>query len=172
MNTFKKVSSIFFFSVVFACSKKSNPPASNPIVTPPVVVTPLITLPVGWKVASSLTSNFPSGMQLYSFDTIFNTQKIKAYCLAYNSNNTTIEFKPVLSVTAKTPSDFYTSEPGLTYACINGGFFGGNQSFSLVKYNNVVSSANIKSLTRVDCWPESSCAAETDRRRAPRPSMW
>lgn len=149
MSISKIISSILFFSFFIACSKKSNPPAPIPIVTPPVVVTPLITLPAGWKVASSFTSNFPSGMQLYSFDTIFNTQKIKAYCLAYNSNNTSIEFKPVLSATAKTPSDFYTSEPGLTYVCINGGYFGGNQSFSLVKYNSVVSSANIKSLTRV-----------------------
>lgn len=124
MSTFKLISSILLFSFVIACSKKSNPPASNPIVIPPVVVTPLISLPAGWKLASSFTSNFPAGLQLYSFDTLFNAQKVKAYCLAYNSNNTSIEFKPVLSASAKTPSDFYTSEPGLTYACINGGYFG------------------------------------------------
>lgn len=34
------------------------------------------------------------------------------------------------------------------YACINGGFFGGNQSYSLVKYNNSVLAANIKSVNR------------------------
>ncbi|MFZ9718483.1 MAG: phosphodiester glycosidase family protein, partial [Chitinophagaceae bacterium] len=39
-------------------------------------------------------------------------------------------------------------EPGVTLACINGGYFGGNQSYSLVKYNNTVFSANIKALTR------------------------
>jgi hypothetical protein len=85
---------------------------------------------------------------LFYFDSIYNAQKVKAYCLAYDSKSTAIEFKPILSATAKTPSQFYTEEAGITLACINGGYFGSNQSFSLVKYNNVVSSPNIKSLTR------------------------
>lgn len=149
MKTRKVIVAIIIVSFFFACAKKSNTPAPYPVIIPPVVVTPLINLPAGWKSASSFTGNFPDGIQLYAYDSLFNGQKIKAFCLAYNSNNTSIEFKPVVSATAKTPSDFYTSEPGLTYACINGGYFGGNQSFSLIKYNNVVSSANIKSLTRV-----------------------
>lgn len=136
--------------VLNGCSKKSNPPANNPpVVTPPVTVTPIISLPPGWKLSTGYMSGFPAGIQLFSFDSIFNTQKIKAFCLAYDSKSTGFEFKPVLSATAKTPSQFYAEEPGLTLACINGGYFSGNQSFSLVKYNNTVSSPNIKSLTRV-----------------------
>lgn len=132
-----------------ACSKKSNPPADNPpVVTPPVTVTPIISLPAGWKMATGFMTGFPAGIQLYSFDSIFNAQKIKAYCLAYDSKITSFEFKPVLSATAKTPSQFFAEETGITLACINGGYFGGNQSFSLVKYNNTVTSPNIKSVTR------------------------
>jgi len=57
-----------------------------------------------------------------------------------------IEFKPVLAATAKKTSDFYKDEVGTVYAALNGGFFGSNQSYSLVKYNGTVSSANIKVL--------------------------
>lgn len=144
---------ILFFALLlftfFACSKKSNPPANNPpLVNPPVTVTPIIPLPAGWEIATAYTTNFPTGIQLFYFDSIFNGQKLKAYCLAYDSKSSAFEFKPVLSATAKIPTAFYAEEPGVTLACINGGFFGSNQSFSLVKYNNVVSSPNIKSVTR------------------------
>jgi hypothetical protein len=73
---------------------------------------------------------------------------VKAFAVAFNPKNSPIEFKPVLSATAKKPSEFYTQEQGVVYACINGGFFGGNQSYSLVKYNNSVLAANIKSVSR------------------------
>ncbi len=148
---FSKLLIVFTFCIVLsACSKKSNPPTNNPpVVNPPVTVTPIIPLPAGWKIATIFMSNFPQGIQLLSFDSLYNGQKIKAFCLAYDSKSTSFEFKPVLSVTAKTPTAFYTEETGVTLACINGGYFGSNQSFSLVKYNNVVSSPNIKALTRV-----------------------
>lgn len=59
------------------------------------------------------------------------------------------EFKPVLLTTAKKLSDFNKDETGRVLACINGGYFGSNQSFSLVKYNGAsVASANIKTLSR------------------------
>jgi hypothetical protein len=134
---------------MITCSKKGNPPANPPTTQPPVTVTPIISLPAGWKVATSYMNNFPQGIQLFMFDSIYNSQKIKAFCLAYDSKSTSFEFKPVLSATAKTPTAFYAEETGITLACINGGYFGSNQSFSLVKYNNTVSSPNIKSLTRV-----------------------
>lgn len=138
-----------------SCSKDNSGSGgggtTNPPVTPPVnppAFTPLITLPPGWKPATSYMTTFPQGIQLFQFDSIYNNQRIKAFCLVYDSRNTTFEFKPVLSNTAKTPTSFYTEEQGTTYACINGGYFGGNQSYSLVKYNNTVFSANIKTLTR------------------------
>jgi hypothetical protein len=36
----------------------------------------------------------------------------------------------------------------LVYVTINGGFYGGNQSYSLIKYNGTLSAPNIKSVTR------------------------
>jgi hypothetical protein len=138
------------FSLVLitgSCSKKSSPGTNNPPITP-VTVTPITSLPAGWKIATGYMTNLPAGVQVYQFDSVFNAQKIKAYCFAFDSKNNAVEFKPVVSATAKTPSAFIQEEPGITYACINGGYFGGNQSYSLVKYNNVVISPNIKSLTR------------------------
>ncbi len=143
----------FFLSAVFilSCSKKSNQGSNNGGTTnPPVVipVTPLINLPQGWKVSTTLAANFPTGIQVYTFDSLYTGKKVKAFCVAYDSKNSSFEFKPLQSATAKKPSEFFTQESGIVYACINGGFFGGNQSFSLVKYNGTVSSANIKVLNR------------------------
>ena len=147
----KKLFAVFVFPVLlFSCSKNSDAPVTPPIVIPiPPANNPITTLPAGWRIATTFMNNFPTGIQLYSFDSIFNGQQTKAFCLAYDSKITSLEFKPALSAVAKTPTAFYNDEQGTTYACINGGFFGGNQSFSLVKYNNVVSSPNIKALTRV-----------------------
>jgi hypothetical protein len=93
--------------------------------------------------------NFPSGIELYYYDSIYSGRKTKMFCLAYESKNVNIEFKPLLASTAKTPSSFYKDETGIVYAAINGGFFGVNQSYSLVKYNNLISSPNIKILNRI-----------------------
>ncbi len=146
-----KIFSVLCLSIILTigCSKKNVPiplPAPTPIPVQPV--TPITALPQGWKIATSFMANFPSGIQLFSFDSIYNGKKLKAFCLAYDSRNTNFEFKPVMSATAKTPSAFVSSEAGITYACINAGYFGSGQSFSLVKYNNTVSSPNIRVLNR------------------------
>jgi hypothetical protein len=146
----KKIGNLFLLMLLLlniAC-KKNSTPNPNPTPAPVPVITPLITLPAGWKYNSTLSANFPQGtMQAYKFDSIWAGRSTKAVCLIYNSANSAIEFKPVISTSAKTVSAFYAQEAG-AYACINGGYFGGTQSFSLVKYNNVVSSANIKILNR------------------------
>ena len=131
-----------------ACTKKSDVVTIIPPVVPPFV-TNLINLPAGWKLNPSFNTSLPTGIQVYQFDTIFLGNTIKAFCVAYDSKNTNFEFKPIMAATVTTPTAFASAESGITYACINGGFFGSNQSFSLVKYNNIVSSANIKALTRV-----------------------
>lgn len=148
-----KIISVFAILVLFAfgCNKSNiATPAAPPVVPPivPVVVTPLTTLPVGWKVATSFMNNFPQGIQLFSFDSMYNGRKVKAFCLAYDSRNTAFECKPVMSATAKTPSAFASSETGVTYASINAGYYGGGQSYSLIKFNNTVSSPNIRVLNR------------------------
>lgn len=114
----------------------------------PTPVVPIITLSPGWKYNASYSSSFPSGIQAFSFDTVFNGHTVKAYCLAYDSKLGLYDFKPVQSATAKKVSDFVSQETGIVYGAINGGFFGGNSSYSLVKYENVLSSPNIKSVSR------------------------
>ncbi|TAD93559.1 MAG: hypothetical protein EAY75_00945, partial [Bacteroidetes bacterium] len=132
----------------FSCSKKTTPGGGSTPVTPPVSVTTIISLPQGWKYNPSYSTGLPNGMQVFSYDTLFNGKPTKAFCLAYDSKLNRFEFKPVVSATAKRPMDFFTQETGVTYACINGGFFGGSSSFSLLKYNNTVLSPNIKSVNR------------------------
>ena len=133
-----------------ACKKSTTVTTTIPPVIPPTV-TNLITLPAGWKVSTTFGTSFPTGVQVYQFDSVFMGQTTKAYCLAYDSKNTNIEFKPVMNTAGNTPTNFYNTEASTStvYGCINGGFFGGNQSYALVKYNNVVAAANIKAVTRV-----------------------
>jgi Phosphodiester glycosidase len=134
--------------IVVGCSKQTanNNPVTTPVVTTPIA---LIQLAPGWKTSTTLSARFPTGIALYFFDSIFAGKKTKAFCLVYDSKLSTIEFKPVLSATAKKPSEFYADEVGVVYGCINAGFFGGNQSFSMVKYNGNTLSPNIKSVSRV-----------------------
>ena len=133
-----------------ACSKSSSSTPTN--TTPPSVVTlgpKLMSLPAGWKYSSLISSGFPDGIELYFYDSIYSGRKTKMFCIAYNAKNSLFEFKPVLSSTAKKLSDFNKDEAGRVLTCINGGYFGVNQSFSLVKYNGAaVASANIKTLSR------------------------
>jgi hypothetical protein len=133
-----------------ACSKSSSNTGGGGTPTPtPTPVTPLITLAPGWKYSASLSVNFPSGIQAFTFDTIFNGRTVKAYCVALDYSTGRFDFKPVVSTTLKTPSQFAAAETGLVYVAINGGYFGGSQSYSLVKYDNVVAAPNIKAVTRV-----------------------
>lgn len=133
-----------------ACSKSSSTNGGGGTPTPtPTPVTPLISLPPGWKYSASLSVNFPSGIQAFTFDTIYNGKTVKAYCVALDYSTGRFDFKPVMSTTLKTPSQFAAGETGLVYVAINGGYFGGNQSYSLVKYDNVVAAPNIKAVTRV-----------------------
>ncbi len=133
-----------------SCSKSSSSTPTNTL--PPVVVTPgakLMSLPAGWKYSSLISSGFPDGIELYFYDSIYAGRKTKMFCIAYNAKNLLFEFKPVLSTNAKKLSDFNKDEVGRVLACVNGGYFGSNQSFSLVKYNGLpVASANIKTLSR------------------------
>lgn len=138
--------------LLVSCSKKSDtvPPTPIPPVVPPMVKTSakLMTLSPGWKYSVNLSNGFPDAVEAYEFDSLVQGAKVKAFAVAFNPKNTAVEFKPVLSSTSKKPSDFYIQEQGIVYACINGGFFGGNQSYSFVKFNNSVLAANIKAVNR------------------------
>lgn len=130
-----------------SCTKSGGNSGGNPTPTP-TPITPLISLPAGWKYSAVLSLNFPSGMQAFSFDTLFNGRQVKAFCVVLDYSTGRFEFKPVVSATTKTPSQFAAAESGLVYVTLNGGFYGGNQSYSLIKYNGTVSAPNIKSVTR------------------------
>ena len=109
----------------------------------------LIALPSGWRLASELMNGFPSeGLQIYALETTAPATPAKVYCVAWDTTAPTVTFKPVLSATPRTLTQFAAAETGNVYAAINAGFFGGNQSFSLVQYAGTVLAANVKSVTR------------------------
>ncbi|WP_256012361.1 phosphodiester glycosidase family protein [Desertivirga xinjiangensis] len=119
--------------------------ATNPAVAVSKDV-PLVNLPSYWLKAEELMTGFPAGIQVYKTTAPYNGKSMNAYALVFDPR--LVEFKPVLSATTKKVSSFYSDEPGTAYACINGGFFGSNASYSLVEYRAVVSAVNIKSLSR------------------------
>jgi hypothetical protein len=130
-----------------SCSEKSSPGSGTSARTS-IQALPFLHLPAGWKYSPGYSGALPPGMQVYILDSIYAGRKTRAFCFAYDSKISSFEFKPTISATVKKPADFFREEPGLVYACINGGFFGGNQSYSLVKYNNIVKAVNIKTVTR------------------------
>ncbi|MFM7645198.1 MAG: phosphodiester glycosidase family protein [Sphingomonadales bacterium] len=141
---------VVLLTLLTACAKSDNGGGGNSGGggNPPTPVVPIISLAPGWKYSAALSINFPSGMQAFSFDTLFNGRKVKAFCVAFDPSTGRFDFKPVISTTAKTTSQFVSSETGLVYVAINGGYYGGNQSYSLIKYNGVTSAPNIKAVTR------------------------
>eukprot|EP01031_Cornospumella_fuschlensis_P051494 gene51494-62971_t len=109
----------------------------------------LIPLPAGWRLASEFMADFPrAGLQLYVLETAAPATPAKVFCLAWDTTAPTVAFKPVLASAPRTPTQSAAQETGKVYAAINAGFFGGNQSFSLVQHAGVVASPNVKSLAR------------------------
>ncbi len=114
--------------------------------TPPAT---LIPLPAGWRLAPELMTGFPAqGLQLFLLETTAPATPAKVLCLAWDTTAPTVAFKPVLAATPRTPTQFAAQETSTVYAALNGGFFGGNQSFSLVQHAGVVFSPNVKSVAR------------------------
>lgn len=128
-------------SITANFEKKTSP---NPNTS---TVAKLVKLPAGWKFDTNISNGFPEGVEVYTFDTLFNGNRIKSFAVAFDPKLSYLDFKPTLSSTAKKTSEFFSQESGVVYACMNGGFFGGGQSYSLVKYNTVLS-PNIKSVNR------------------------
>ncbi len=109
----------------------------------------LIPLPAGWRLATEFMADFPrEGLQLYVWETAPPAPPTKVFCLAWDPTAPTVAFKPVLASTPRTPTQFAAQESGKVFAALNAGYFGGNQSFSLVQHAGVVASPNVKSLSR------------------------
>lgn len=142
-----KICIVFF--IALSCSKPptaSQAPNPNPV-PKPTASAKLIKLPLGWKYEINLSNGFPDGIEAYVFDTVFNNNRIRSFAVAFDPKISYLEFKPTLATASKKPSEFFAQESGIVFACLNGGFFGGNQSYSLVKYNTVLS-PNIKLVNR------------------------
>jgi hypothetical protein len=132
--------------IASAVAQSGLAPAPGP--DDPAVRT-LIPLPPGWRVATERAAGFPAqGLQLYALETPAATPPVRAYCLAWDTTAPTVRFKPVLAPGARTPTQLAAQEPGVVYAAVNGGYFGGTQSFSLVQQNGQVLSPNVKALSR------------------------
>lgn len=149
MNIKSNFALIFIAAVtlVSACGK-SDQGKYHP--EKPVIVidsTPLVNLSSSWKKAVYLMNDFPNGIQVYVNRSPINTKPVVAYCVVFDPK-ANLELKPVLATANKKVTDFYNEEAGAKYACINGGFFGTNASYSLSMYKGVVDAINIKSLSR------------------------
>lgn len=109
---------------------------------------PVISLGSSWEKQTGLMTTFPKGIEVYKSTQTINNKGTKLYLVAFNPK-ANIEFKPVLSSTAKTPTAFYNDEAGEVYASINAGFFYGSNSLSLLMYNGTTAAVNTKSLSRL-----------------------
>lgn len=132
-----------------ACSKSEKDTDTGPDKSVLAVdSTPLISLSSNWKKAVHLMGDFPDGIQVYMNTTPVNGKPLVAYCVVFDPT-ANLELKPLMATANKKVSKFYTDEIGIKYACINGGFFGTNASYSLSMYKGVTDAINIKSLTRL-----------------------
>lgn len=127
-----------------SCSKNvDNSPLPQPTATDSVALIPLTQ---DWKKAIHLMKDFPNGVQVFLNKKNINNKATVMYAVVFDPK--LIELKPVTSATNKKVSDFYNEELSRKFACINGGFFGTNTSYSLSMYNGIISAVNIKALTR------------------------
>ena len=105
----------------------------------------LIAVPSGWRLATERMGGFPSeGLQLY----VLEVPGTRAFCLAWDTRSPAVAFKPVLGASARTPTQFANADASVVFAAVNAGYFGGNQSYSLVQRDGTVLSPNIKSVSR------------------------
>jgi hypothetical protein len=65
----KNVFIVLMLVAFVACKKKTEVTTTIPVT--PGTTAPLITLPAGWSLNTTLASGFPSGIQVYAFDSIF-----------------------------------------------------------------------------------------------------
>lgn len=125
-------------------------PNQSTYTTPISAAGALITLPVYWEKQTALMTGMPYGIEIYKSTTDYSlnagpVRKMKAYAVVVDPKY--VDFKPT-SALAKTPQQFVTDEPGTVLACINGGFFGGGASYSMIKYNGSNPASNIASVSR------------------------
>lgn len=110
---------------------------------------PMITLPAGWRRADEQMAGFPSrGLELHAYAGQWQGIPVRAWAVVWDPGSPRVEFKPVLAPVPRTPTQFAAIEPGGAWVAVNGGYFGGSQSYSLVQQGGAVLAPNIKALTR------------------------
>nr|WP_121271567.1 phosphodiester glycosidase family protein [Pedobacter schmidteae] len=149
MNIKSNLVLVFIATAAFlsSCSRSKKDAGGDAAPVVPVDSTPLISLSSSWKKAVHLMGDFPDGIQVYMNTTPLNGKAFTAYCTVFDPASN-LELKPLFAPVNKSVSALYKDELGFRYACINGGFFGTNVSYSLSMYNGVVDAPNIKSLSR------------------------
>lgn len=95
---------------------------------------------------SNITSKFnlPSGIQIYEGSRT--SPALKVYYVDADMNNNSLSVRPYISNTIYSVDNF-NKKTG-AYVSVNGGFFGGNVSYSSVIYPGEVKATNVGSLTR------------------------
>lgn len=133
-------------TLLFACSKSRSGDFHPKVIVKPVDSTALTPLSSDWKKVTQLMVDFPTGVQVFLNKKAISSKPTLLYSVIFDPK--LVELKPVVSATNKKVSDFYAEETAKSFACLNGGFFGANISYSLSMYNGVIGATNIKSLNR------------------------
>ncbi len=132
-------------AILFSCSKSSIQTIRPELPVGAVDTTPVIESPVGWR-----KSDLPGNRKIYGLELYLlnrnDDNSFKAACLAIDPLR--VSFNPVLVTRNKTLAEIYKEQSG-KIAAINGGYFGSNVSYSLVKSGGRLMSDNIRSLNRV-----------------------
>ena len=106
--------------------------------------------PAGWRPAPELGAGFPSG----ALRTLVHERSAAAsparrvVAVLWDPGSPAVALRPVLAPSARTVSQLAAQEPRRVFAALNGGYFGGNQSFSLVVSAGQVLSPNVRQLSR------------------------
>jgi hypothetical protein len=103
-----------------------------------------------WVKNSGLNNGLPPTVEVFSTtSSLPGNIPLKAWYVIADMNDPNLEFKPIGNGgTNKTPQQYIAGETDPVYVCINGGFFSGNSSLSLVMQGSTVLSPNVKQLNR------------------------
>ncbi len=106
--------------------------------------------PAGWRAAPELEAGFPAvALRALVHERAAGTQPARrVVAVLWDPASPAVALRPVLAPTARPVAQFVAEEPRRVFAALNGGYFGGNQSFSLVVADGQVLSPNIRQLSR------------------------
>lgn len=106
--------------------------------------------PAGWRAAPELGAGFPAGalrVLLHERPTGAAPAR-RVVAVLWDPGSPAVALRPVLAPAARTVAQLAAQEPRRVFAALNGGYFGGNQSFSLVVAAGQVLAPNVRQLSR------------------------